>query len=31
VKIIDPLSGDWYKSTIDIINVVYKSLTESSK
>jgi zinc transport system substrate-binding protein len=31
IKIIDPLSGDWQKSTIDIINAVHNSLIESSK
>jgi len=31
IKIIDPLSEDWLNSTIDIINAVHTSLTESSK
>jgi len=31
IKIIDPLSEDWLNSTIDIINSVHTSLTESSK
>jgi zinc transport system substrate-binding protein len=31
VKIIDPLSEDWQKATMDIINALYNSLTESSK
>ncbi len=31
IKIIDPLSEDWPKATLDIINSVYKSLSESSK
>jgi hypothetical protein len=31
VKIIDPLSEDWQKATIDIINAVHNSLIESSK
>jgi zinc transport system substrate-binding protein len=29
--IIDPLSGDWEKSTTDIIDALHKSLTDSSK
>jgi zinc transport system substrate-binding protein len=31
VKIIDPLSEDWQKATMDIINALHNSLTESSK
>jgi zinc transport system substrate-binding protein len=31
LKIIDPLSEDWLKSTTDIINALNTSLTESSK
>ncbi|MCX6255960.1 MAG: zinc ABC transporter substrate-binding protein [Bacteroidia bacterium] len=31
VKIIDPLSEDWQKATMDIIIAVHTSLTESSK
>ena len=31
VKIIDPLSEDWLKTTMDIINALHISLTESSK
>jgi zinc transport system substrate-binding protein len=31
IRIIDPLSEDWMKSTLDIINAVYFSLTESLK
>ena len=31
VKIIDPLSDDWPDSTTEIINVLYESLSESSK
>jgi len=31
VKIIDPLSEDWQKATLDIINALYNSLIESSK
>lgn len=31
VKIIDPLSEDWLKTTMDIINALHNSLTESSK
>ncbi len=31
VVIIDPLSEDWYNSTLNIINVLHDSLTESSK
>jgi zinc transport system substrate-binding protein len=31
VRIIDPLSGDWPGSTMDIINALYKSFSESSK
>jgi len=31
LKVIDPLSEDWLVSTSDIINAVYKSLTESVK
>jgi zinc transport system substrate-binding protein len=31
IMIIDPLSEDWLNSTIDIINAVHTSLTESSK
>jgi zinc transport system substrate-binding protein len=30
IEIIDPLSGDWLKTTSDIITSVYKSLTEIS-
>jgi zinc transport system substrate-binding protein len=29
--IIDPLSGDWQKSTTDILEALHKSLTDSSK
>lgn len=31
VKIIDPLSEEWQKATMDIINALHNSLTESSK
>jgi len=31
VKIIDPLSEDWQKATMDIINALHNSLTESLK
>lgn len=31
IRIIDPLSEDWQKATIDIINALHNSLTESSK
>jgi zinc transport system substrate-binding protein len=31
VKIIDPLSEDWQKSTMDIVNALHNSLTESLK
>jgi zinc transport system substrate-binding protein len=31
IRIIDPLSEDWQKATMDIINAVHHSLTESSK
>jgi zinc transport system substrate-binding protein len=31
IQIIDPLSENWQKATLDIINAVYKSLIESSK
>lgn len=31
VKIIDPLSEDWQKATLDIINALHNSLIESSK
>ena len=31
IKIIDPLSEDWQKATMDIINALHYSLTESSK
>ena len=31
LEVIDPLSEDWLTSTSDIINAVYKSLTESLK
>jgi zinc transport system substrate-binding protein len=31
IKIIDPLSEDWYKATNDIIDAVHNSLIESSK
>ena len=31
LKIIDPLSEDWLKSTTDIINDLYKSLALDSK
>jgi len=31
LKVIDPLSEDWLTSTSDIINAVYKSLTENVK
>lgn len=30
IKIIDPLSEDWLKATMDIINAVYYSMTERS-
>jgi zinc transport system substrate-binding protein len=31
IRIIDPLSEDWPGATLDIINAVHNSLTESSK
>lgn len=31
IKIIDPLSEDWYKATMDIIDALHNSLIESSK
>lgn len=31
LKIIDPLSEDWLKSTTDIVNALYKSLAQDSK
>jgi hypothetical protein len=31
IRIIDPLSENWFNSTLDIINAVHLSLTENSK
>ncbi|HPT22737.1 MAG TPA: zinc ABC transporter substrate-binding protein, partial [Bacteroidales bacterium] len=31
ITVIDPLSEDWLKSTTEIIDALYSSLTENSK
>lgn len=31
IRIIDPLSEDWQRATMDIINALHESLIESSK